>query len=136
MIRGGSEVARYGYPPARDTRPVFRVFIGRDADRRDPFLCGIKNPELVEMVVEPTHGVLDSNVEVPERVRLRNLDAPPDARIGAAQYDEELVNGRRSLSSGLHFSWSADGHRFLVCDVHEHTDVYNIVDMACFVKMR
>jgi hypothetical protein len=59
-------------------------------------------PKLVEMVVEPTHGVLDGNVEAPERVGLRNLDAAPHERIGPAQHDEDLVNGRWSLSSGLH----------------------------------
>jgi hypothetical protein len=55
------------------------------------------------------------------------LDAAPHERIGPAQHDEELVNGRWSPSSGLQLCWSADGHRFLVCDVPDHINVYDML---------
>jgi hypothetical protein len=35
----------------------------------------------MEVVIQPTHCVLDSDMEVPERVFLRHLDTTPDKRI-------------------------------------------------------
>ena len=40
-----------------------------------------------------------TDVEVPERVPLRNLDAAPDQRIGPAQDDKELMKGRGRFSN-------------------------------------
>jgi len=107
------EVRGEPYFPARDDRPVLWIFIGRNADRYDPLLCGVEQPKLVEVVVEPAHGVLDGDMEIPERVSLRNLDAPPDERVGPAEDDQELMHhfwppdpGRGLLPNSLHL-----GHR-------------------------
>ena len=51
------------------------------------------------MIVEPAHHVLDGDMQVPERVPLRNLQPAPDERVCSAQDDEELVHQLRSCTA-------------------------------------
>ena len=51
----------------------------------------VGQPELVQVVVEPTHRILDGDVQVPERVGLGHLNAPPHERVGPLEHDQELV---------------------------------------------
>lgn len=51
---------------------LFGIIVGRNADRHHVFVIGVKETELVEMAVQPTHRVLDRHMEVPERVGLGN----------------------------------------------------------------
>ena len=41
----------------------------------------VEQPELVKVVVQPAHRVLDGDVQVPERVLLGHLNAAPDERV-------------------------------------------------------
>jgi hypothetical protein len=50
------------------------------------------DPELMEVAVEPPHGILNGNVQVPESICGRNLDSTPDRRMGFLERDFELVD--------------------------------------------
>jgi hypothetical protein len=80
-------------PPA-----AFRVVIGGNADGHDlPFRL-VEQPELVKVVIQPAHRVLDGNVQIPEGVALGNLNAAPHEWVGPSEDDEELVHeGRPAL---------------------------------------
>src|SRR5688572_29225619 len=93
------EVSRKGHVPTGNDRPIFRVIVGGNADGHDLLLCPIEKPKLVEMVVEPSHRVLDGHVQVPERVPLSDLEPAPDERVCPAQDDEELVHQFRSCTA-------------------------------------
>jgi hypothetical protein len=67
--------------PSRHDRPVLRVVVCGNADGHHVPLSRIEQPELVEVVVQPAHGVLDGDVQVPERVLLGHLDSAPDQWI-------------------------------------------------------
>ena len=51
--------------------------------------------ELVEVVVFPSHRVLDGNVEVPEAVVARDLDCPPHRRLHLLQRHLAVLNVAR-----------------------------------------
>ena len=70
-----------GHLPPRHDGTVFRIVIGWDSDRNDLLFRRVEQAELVKVVVQPAHGILDGNVQVPERVLLGHLDAPPDERF-------------------------------------------------------
>ena len=38
--------------------------------------------KLVKMTVEPAHGILNGDVQLPKRIAGRHLDAPPNGRFG------------------------------------------------------
>ena len=61
----------------------------------------------VQVVVEPTHGILDGDMQVPEAVGPRHLDGPPDRRRYLQKDDSELVD----FTPSLHALFSAAGHR-------------------------
>ena len=46
----------------------------------------------MEMIIEPTHRVLDGDVKIPEGIGERNLNAAPHQWIGSAQDDQKLMN--------------------------------------------
>jgi hypothetical protein len=46
----------------------------------------------VEVTVAPRECALDRDVQIPEGVVARNLDAPPNQRFDAQQLDSELQN--------------------------------------------
>ena len=50
----------------------------------------MQDPELVKVIILPTYGVLDGYVQIPERIALRHVKAPPDERIRVAQDDQKL----------------------------------------------
>ena len=52
-------------------------------------------PELKEMQTRPAHGHLDHAVTFPQRIALRNQDAPTDHRAQTKQADLELENRSR-----------------------------------------
>ena len=61
----------------------------------------------VQVVVEPTHGILDGDMQVPEGVGPGHLDGPPDRRHYLQKDDSELVD----LDPGSHALCPAVGHR-------------------------
>jgi hypothetical protein len=65
-----------------DTTRIATVVIGRlEAFMHDhASLRRVEQPELVKVVVEPAHRILDGDVQVPEGVPLGHLDAAPDER--------------------------------------------------------
>ncbi len=69
-------------------------------------------PKNMEMIVEPSHGILDGYVQVPETVSARNLYPPPYRRLNPAKRDLELIDQVALLSfhrfPSLHnvFLWS------------------------------
>ena len=88
--------------PSRHDRPVLWVVVGGNTDRHHVPLSRIEQPELVEVVVEPAHGVLDGDVQVPKRVLLGHLDAAPDQWIRPREHHQELVHELRPrLACGL-----------------------------------
>ena len=96
------ELGKGDFPSGQD-RPILGFVVVRDADRHDRLLIGVEQPELVKVIVEPAHRVLNGDVQIPERVLRGHLDATPDERFGAAQHDEELVHqrGRRGALRSL-----------------------------------
>ena len=52
----------------------------------------VEQAKLMEMSIFPAHGVLDGDVEIPERVRLRDVDPAPDERARPTQHDQKLVH--------------------------------------------
>ncbi|OFV93350.1 MAG: hypothetical protein A3H95_13015 [Acidobacteria bacterium RIFCSPLOWO2_02_FULL_64_15] len=69
---------------------------------------GIHQSKFVQMVIKPTHRVLDSEVEIPEGIRQRDLDAAPHERCSSAQDDQELMNELRTTSCRVLRCTSAD----------------------------
>lgn len=102
MVSAVIEVIRHAHTPTGNAGPLSWFLIGRNANARD-FVFGVKEPELMEMIVEPPHRILDGDVEVPEGVRQWHLDSAPDKRIGPAQDDEKLMNEFGLLAG--RFSW-------------------------------
>src|SRR5581483_2064534 len=62
-----------------------------------PFAFGLRKVEGVKMVVEPTHGILDRYVKVPERILLWHLYTPPNRGRDPAQRHLVLMNHRRMM---------------------------------------
>jgi hypothetical protein len=59
------EVIGHTDPPAWNERTLTGLFVDRDADLLD-LVLGVKNPELVEMIFQPAHGILNGDMESPE----------------------------------------------------------------------
>src|SRR5665811_1016056 len=76
--------------PSRDSLRLHRKFIIRDADLHDPAAAEIHDVKLMQMVIEPAHGVLNRHVKIPETVFTRHLDAAPDRWLDASQGYPEL----------------------------------------------
>jgi hypothetical protein len=74
------EEFRQGHLPARHNWTLFRVIVGGNAKGHDVSLGGVEQTELMEVVVERAHRILDSNVQVPKRVLPGHLNAAPDER--------------------------------------------------------
>ena len=53
---------------------------------------GVGDLKVMQVRVHPSHGVLDSNVEVPKRIRGRRLDCSPNRRLDVLEGNSELVN--------------------------------------------
>jgi hypothetical protein len=85
--RSRIEVFRHANVPAGNDRTILRIFVGRDPNRHQCLLLGVHQPELVQVVVEPTHGVLNGDVQVPERVVLRDLNPSPHHGVRAGEDD-------------------------------------------------
>jgi hypothetical protein len=45
----------------------------------------------MEMIIQPSHDILDSNMHVPECIDLWNLYSPPDGGFDALETDLELI---------------------------------------------
>ena len=56
------EELREGHPPPRHDRTVFRIVIGWDSYRNDLLFRRVEQTELVRVVVQPAHRVLDGDV--------------------------------------------------------------------------
>lgn len=69
-------MARHQNLPARNDRPIVGVIVGGNANRHHALLIGVKETELVEMVVQPTHCVLDRHMEVPEGLSADHAEPP------------------------------------------------------------
>ena len=79
-----------GLPPRQSVVIIDPIGI-RDAD-----IPGHPNySKSVEVGVEPTHGILNGNMKVPERIFQWYLDSPPDRRLDKEQFNAELDNHRR-----------------------------------------
>ena len=85
------EEPRHRYLPTRDHGAALRVVVRGNADGHDALLVSVEQSELVQVVVEPPHGVLDGDVQVPEGIRLGHLNASPDERVDPGQHNEKLV---------------------------------------------
>jgi hypothetical protein len=94
------EVPRQPHLPAGKDRPVLGILVGRNADGNDLLLRRIQQPELVEVIVEPPHRVLDGDVQIPEGVPFGNLDPSPHQRVRPGEDDEKLVHELRPASFG------------------------------------
>ena len=69
----------------RDWLAFEGVFV-RNANLLNDACDGIADAESMEMIVEPGHGVLDGDVEIPEEVRRWNFDAASDERADVAKH--------------------------------------------------
>jgi hypothetical protein len=56
------------------------------------FLLFARDFEVMEMVVQPVHGILYSHVEVIKRVALRDMDSSPDRRFSTKKGTLELID--------------------------------------------
>jgi|SRR5881296_3252718 len=63
-----------------------------DTDLHDLSCVRLRHPEKVQVVIQPTHSVLEGNVEVPEAVGLGHLDSSPDRWRNPQEEDLELVH--------------------------------------------
>src|SRR5207249_3161950 len=93
----GREVRSDANLPARQPRALLRELVVRDADAERLVWGGLVQPELVQVVVLPAHGVLNRDVKVPEGVVVRHLDAAP------------TCSGGHGARAPLGSAWRRDG---------------------------
>jgi hypothetical protein len=48
--------------------------------------------KFMEVIIYPTHDILNGNVKVPEGIRFRDLYSPPNRWCSAFQSDLELID--------------------------------------------
>src|SRR5438309_7865110 len=83
----GLKVGRNRHLPARARRALVREVAVGDADAYRRTRGRLDRLEFVEMVVLPSHRVLDGDVQVPERVDVGHLDASPDGGLDVLEHD-------------------------------------------------
>jgi hypothetical protein len=88
----------------------------RDADLPRLFPARLFHAELVQVIVEPAHRVLDGDVQIPEAVGFRHLDASPNRRLDLFEDDLELEDSRlvlrwRSMAIGAGAGLPVNGSR-------------------------
>jgi hypothetical protein len=93
--------------PTGSAQLVMRDFVVRNADAFHTPTRSVDYRELMKMIVQPTHGVLNRNMQIPEGIVLRHLNAPPNHRIGLTQHHEELMNLRGTLPPAPSSTWSS-----------------------------
>src|SRR6185295_17124678 len=67
------------------------VIIVGNSDRFQFSGLRVRNAKLMKVSVVPSHGILDRNVQIPERVSCRSLYPPPDCGVYNVQVYLELI---------------------------------------------
>src|SRR3990172_9153577 len=80
MVVAAREVVRNRELPTGFPRPVVKL-IARDTDPVTSPGGRIEDFKLMQVVVEPAHGVLDGNMKIPKGVDSWHLNSTPDGRL-------------------------------------------------------
>lgn len=88
------EVLRYRHRPACDRLPAtHEFFLNRYSNLPTTIVVMfVDRKERMQMVVQPSHGVLNCDVQIPKRVAARHLYLAPDRGRNVAQFDPKSKN--------------------------------------------
>jgi hypothetical protein len=90
-LSGFREVVTQGDFPARHDHGV-ACLVSRNADLDHLPLVWPAHPKFMQMVIQPAHGILERHMQIPEAVRRRHLEPPPNGGLDFQKGDFELID--------------------------------------------
>src|SRR5438046_1575681 len=90
--RPGKVRGDWDFPAGQDQFIALQGVVIRDADLRNLARLRLRHPEKMQVIVEPTHRVLEGDMKVPEAIGLGDLDASPDGWSHVQEAEPELVH--------------------------------------------
>jgi len=90
--RPGKVRGDWDFPAVQDQFIALQGVVIRDADLRNLARLRLRHPEKMQVIVEPTHRILEGDMKVPEAIGLGDLDASPDGWSHVQEAEPELVH--------------------------------------------